>query len=70
MNIHFEPESNRVLIHERHVRAVVDEIKPAAFDGSLPVSHHWPDYPVQLTSRDESNRPVTVTRPFSLGPRP
>ena len=51
MKFYFEPESTFVVTHERKVRAIVDEINPATFDGSLLVSHYWSDHPVQLTLR-------------------
>ncbi len=57
MKIHFEPRSTSVVVHERHIKAVIEELKPPAFDGSLVVTQYWRESPVELTLRAEGNRP-------------
>jgi hypothetical protein len=58
MKIHFEPQSTFVVVRERHIRAVVEELKPRGFDGSLVVTQFWRDSPVQITLRAEGIQPV------------
>ena len=65
MKICFEPQSPPVVAHERLVRAVVDEIKPADFCGVLLVEQYWRDRPVQISLRAEGNRTVTSSMPLA-----
>jgi len=57
MKIRFEPQSPFIVVHERHIRAVVDAIKPPAFDGSLEVTQPLRDSPVEITLRGDGHRP-------------
>jgi hypothetical protein len=59
MKIRFEPLSTNVVVHERHINALVREMTPPAFDGSLVVTQYWRDSPVELTLRAEGNRPFS-----------
>ena len=65
MRIHFQPQSTFVVVHERHIKAVINEIKPPSFDGSLVLTQYWKDSPVEITLRAEGNRPFTSSMPSS-----
>jgi hypothetical protein len=57
MKIRFEPQSPFIVVHQRHIQALVDAIKPASFDGSLEVTQPLRDSPVEITLRGEGKRP-------------
>jgi hypothetical protein len=57
MKIRFEPQTPFIVVHERHIKAVVDAIRPPRFDGSLVVAQPLRDSPVEITLSAEGNRP-------------
>lgn len=61
MTLYFEPADSVLAAHARFVRAVVDEIRPPDFHGTMVFEQYWRDSPVAVTLRAEGIRAAVST---------